>query len=65
MVRPLRIEECQSWPRDTNASPSPHWHPHQAASADYRIQRRDTPDQVRAADTTAGRSVPHLLDWYN
>ena len=30
-------------------------HLRQAASTDYRIQRHDT---------RAGRSVPHLLDWY-
>ena len=34
---------------------------HQVASADYHIQRRDTPDQISAADNTASRSVPHLL----
>ena len=26
------------------------------------VQRRDTPDQIRAADTTAGQNVAHLLD---
>ena len=46
--------------RDANARPSRH--PHKAASANYRIQRRDTPDQIRAADTTSSRNLPHLFD---
>ena len=31
-------------------------------STDYCIQRRDTSNQVCAADTTAGLSVSHKLD---
>ena len=26
------------------------------------VQRRDTPDQIRTADTMAGRSMSHQLD---
>ena len=37
-------------------------HPRQAASADYRIKRCDTPYQIRAADNTASRSETHQLD---
>ena len=48
----LRLEECQSWPRDANVRPPRHLR--QAASADYCIQRHDTPDQIHAADNTAG-----------
>ena len=58
----LRLEESLSWLRDANAWTS--WDLCQAAWADYHIQRRDTPDQIRAADTTVSRSLPHLLDWY-
>ena len=57
---PQRLEECQSWPRNANAGL--HRYPRQAASTDYCIQRRDTPDKIHAANTTAGRSVTHLLD---
>ena len=56
---PLRLEECQSW--QCNANGRPPRHLRQAASADYCIQRRNTPDQIRVADTIAGRSVFHLL----
>ena len=59
----LSFDDCQSWPRDANAR-SPR-HTRQAASTDYRIQRRDSPDPIRVVDTTPGWSLPHLLDWYN
>ena len=52
----LRLEKCQSWPRDVNVRPPRHLR--QVASADYCIQRCDTPDQIRATNTTAGRCVP-------
>ena len=58
---PLGLEVCQPWLRDANARPSQH--SHQAASTDYCIQRRDTPDQIRAADTPTGRSVSHLQEF--
>ena len=34
------------------------WHWRQAASADYRIKRRDTSNQIRAADTTTSGVCP-------
>ena len=60
--RPMSSEGCQYWSREAYARPPRH--PHQAASTDYRLQRRDTLDQIRAVYNTAGRSVPHLLDWW-
>ena len=59
----LRFEEFQAWPREANARPL--WHPRQGVSADYRIQRRNTPDQIRDTNTIGSQCVPHLLDWYN
>ena len=53
----------QSRPHDANARPLQHRC--QADLADYRIQSLNTPDQIRAVDTTGGRGVPHLLDWYD
>ena len=57
---PLRLEECQSWQRYANERPPRH--PCQETSANYCIHRCDTGDYIRAADITAVRNVPHLLD---